>query len=349
MGIVGGLDVHRAQITFDWVDADTGECARGRIAPAHRVEVRRWLEQFQGRDASFALEATTGWRFVVEEIAAAGHAAHLAEPAETAAMRGPKRRAKTDRADAKLMRELLQAGRLPESWIPPCHLLEMRSKVRLYKSLIDQRRGWLQRIHATLFHHGTPPIGDLSTRAGKAALEAAELTETGREVIDAALAMIEAIDAQRKPLLREISWFAHHQAGCKILMGFHGIGPLFATAILCELGDVGRFARSRQVVRHIGIDITVYSSDAKRSPGHLSRQGPEILRWAFYEAAQQASRSTSPSHADYVRLKERLGHGRATLSIARKLAREVYHALRPHAELAIAEPVGDMRPRKVAA
>lgn len=341
MGIVVGLDVHRAQITFDWVDATTGECARGRISPANRAEVRRWLEQFAGRQAAFALEATTGWRYVVEEIQAAGHAAHLAEPADTAAMRGRKRRAKTDRADAKLMRELLGAGRLPESWIPPAHLLEMRARVRLYKALTDQRRGWSQRIHATLFHQGVPVPPDLSTRAGQTALQAAEVSPAGRQALETARRMIEAIDAERKQLVRDITSFARNQFGCAILMSFHGIGPIFAAAILCELGDVSRFARSRQVVRHIGIDVTVHASDDKRAPGHLSRQGPEILRWAFYEAAQQASRSTSPSHHDYLALKERLGHGRATLSVARRLAREVYHALRPHAALAIAPPADD--------
>lgn len=63
MEIVAGLDVHHAQITFDWTDLTTGECARGRIAPANREEVRRWLANFAGRDAHFALEGTTGWRY----------------------------------------------------------------------------------------------------------------------------------------------------------------------------------------------------------------------------------------------------------------------------------------------
>lgn len=65
------------------------------------------------------MEATTGWRFVAEEPAAIGAVAHLAEPAQTSALRGNKKRAKTDRADARHLRELLIAGRLPESWIPP--------------------------------------------------------------------------------------------------------------------------------------------------------------------------------------------------------------------------------------
>lgn len=339
MGIVGGLDVHRSQITFDWMDTETGESARGRISPANRLDVRRWFDRFAGRDAHFALESTTGWRFVVEEMVRAGVVAHLAEPADTAAMRGTKRRAKTDRADAQLMRDLLMAGRLPESWIPPAHLLEMRSIVRLYKTLTDQRRGWCQRIQAILFHNGVPAVANLDTRQGRAALDAAELSSASRNAVDTARRMIAALDAERDVLAKQIQSFARRQAGCQMLMGFHGIGPIFATAILCELGDVSRFARSRQVVRHAGIDITVYSSDAKRSPGHLSRQGPDLLRWALYEAAQQASRRTSPDHKYYTELKQSIGHGRATLSIARLLARRIYHALKPLGPIAVSDPV----------
>jgi hypothetical protein len=68
-------------------------------------------------DADLALEGTTGWRFVVEEIERAGYRAHLADPAETAAKRGRKRRAKTDRAGCDLQLRLLLARELRESWI----------------------------------------------------------------------------------------------------------------------------------------------------------------------------------------------------------------------------------------
>ena len=61
-----------------------------------------------------AVEGCTGWRYVVEEIVAAGFEPHLAEPADTQAARGRKRHAKTDRSDARLLRELLQSGELPK-------------------------------------------------------------------------------------------------------------------------------------------------------------------------------------------------------------------------------------------
>jgi transposase len=86
---------------------------RGRIAPADREQLRRWLRRFEGRTgAAFALEGCTGWRYVVEELHRAGITAHVAEPAD-AARRGPQRRAKTDRSDAQLLCDLLLEGRIP--------------------------------------------------------------------------------------------------------------------------------------------------------------------------------------------------------------------------------------------
>ena len=81
MPIVGGLDIHRKQITFDYLDTETGEVKRGQIAPADRAHLRSWLARFAGRDdVAFALEGCTGWRYVAEELAGAGVAAHVAEP-----------------------------------------------------------------------------------------------------------------------------------------------------------------------------------------------------------------------------------------------------------------------------
>ena len=96
MPIVGGLDIHRRQITFDYLDTVTGQVRRGQIAPADREHLRAWLARFGGReDVAFAVEGCAGWRYVAEELAAAGITAHLAEPADTAARRGRKRHAKT--------------------------------------------------------------------------------------------------------------------------------------------------------------------------------------------------------------------------------------------------------------
>ncbi|HYT86716.1 MAG TPA: IS110 family transposase [Burkholderiales bacterium] len=337
MGIVVALDVHRSQITYKALDRETGELRRGRIAPATRAEVRAWLRQFADSQAEFAVEGTTGWRFVVEEIERAGHRARLADPAETAARRGRKRRAKTDSADCDLQLRLLLAGELPESWIPPAQILELRTLVRLRKTLIDQRTAWQQRMHAQLFHQGVPGGLRLRTQAGREALRRAELSPAGRGLVALGLRMLDAFDRELAPLDRELRAYARRQPGCRALIErLYGVGPVSATAILAELGDCRRFSSSDDAVRHAGLDITVYQSDDKRAPGHLSHEGPEVLRWALYEAAVSAARASSPDRSYYLQVAERLGHNRACLSVARKLCRRAYHILRELGEEALA-------------
>jgi len=328
MSIVGGFDVHRHQLTFDYLDAATGEVRRGQVRPADRLALRAWLKRFAGRDdVAFALEGCTGWRFVAEELTAAGVEVHLAEPADTAAARGRKKRAKTDRADARLLRELLAEGRLPVSWIPPDHVLEIRTLGRLYCALMDQRRAWQQRIHAQLYHQGVPPVPGLLTGHGRAELETAALSAAGRQAIEVALAAIDSLSAQIQPLRAQLIAAAKAQPGCRALNRLYGVGWLCAVIIWAELGDCRRFARSDQAVRYTGLDITVYSSDVKRSPGRLARQGSPELRWALYEAAKCASRRSSPDYGYYASTAARLGGKRPTLSVARKLARRAYHIL----------------------
>jgi transposase len=150
MAIVAGLEVHRAQITFDALDEETGEVVRGRIQATPEA-VQDWAGRFAGEEVDVAVEAGTGWLFVCEALAAAGATPHLAEPVETSALRGKQRRAKSDRGDARWLCTLLAEGRLPEAWIPPAHVREWRTRARLRKTLVDERTSRPQRVQATLF------------------------------------------------------------------------------------------------------------------------------------------------------------------------------------------------------
>ncbi|MDQ6615001.1 MAG: IS110 family transposase [Actinomycetota bacterium] len=335
--MVCGLDLHRGQITFDALEVETGDVWRGRIWQPDRERFRRWLredltERAHGGPVALAVEGCTGWRYVVEEIAAAGLEAHVAEPADTQAARGRKKHAKTDRSDARLLRELLVAGDLPESWIPPAPVLEWRERVRLYKTLSDQRRVWTQRIHAELFQHGVAvPEGRIRSEETRAWLagDAVQLTVAARQRVAVGYRMIDATQTELEPLKQDLQRFGRHQPACRALVEAHfGIGGLVAVAVWSELGDCRRFSRSMQVVRHTGLDVTVDASDRRRAGGHLSRQGPGALRWALFEAGKSASRTTSPDYAYYQAVKQAHDGKLAAIAMARKLARRCYHTLR---------------------
>ena len=256
--LTGGLDVHREQITFDWVDHATGELARGRITPATRERFRSWLQELPSREGAFALEGCTGWRFVVEALQEAGFEAHLSEPADSAALRGRKRRAKNDRVDARHQRELLEQGRIPASWIPPAHIADLRQTVRLRKALAEIRTQWQQRIHAVLFHLGlAKPEGGLLTRSSRAYLQRVDAPSACRQVISVGLRQIDQVQQELANIDAWLRAYARRQPGCRALIAKHyGVSWITGATILAELGDARRFRNRRQ-----------------------ARRGPRSLRW----------------------------------------------------------------------
>jgi transposase len=333
MPIVGGIDIHREQLTFDYVDTGTGEVRTGQIRPADREHLRWWLGRHAaaGPEDMLAFEACTGWRYVAEEITRAGATALLAEPADTAAARGRKKRAKTDKADARLLRVLAERGQVPACWIPPGHVLEARALLETYHDLRAEHTAWVQRIHAVLFHQGAPAVHGFTGPGGRQQLEraaAAHLSPSGRRQVQAALQMIDGLDEQLDDLRHELRAAAKRLKGAVALQELWGVGPLTALALVCWLGGAGRFTSSRQAVRFTGLDITVYSTGGKRTRGHLSRQGPPVLRWLLYEAGKTHGRAGHGSdHGYYAQVKERSDGKRAALSEARKITRRACHVL----------------------
>ena len=222
---------------------------------------------------------------------------------------------------------------------------QWRSRARRRNVLVTERTSWVQRIRATLYHHGI--VGapdDLRTLAGRQFLAARELSPDASERMATALEIIDMLDAQLAGLERGLRALARRQAGCRALMAEYRMGELSALVTLCELGDVRRLHASRQAVRLAGIDIGVHRSDRHAQLGKLTRQGSAPLRWALFEAAQSASHKGSPDYADYHALKARgLSHTRASLTIARKLARRAYHILKRLGPAALEPPAPTSR------
>ena len=128
---------------------------------------------------------------------------------------------------------------------------------------MSARPGWCE-SKQRCFHHGIGGVPDQLLRA------------RGRGFL-----------AELAPLERDIRALARRQAGCRKLMRHYGIGPVTATSIVAELGDVSRLSASRKAVRCAGLDVGVHRSDKHSRQGKLTRQGSPQLRWALYEAAQK--------------------------------------------------------------
>jgi transposase len=313
-----GLDQHRAQITAEWIETQTGEISCARLRPADRQTVREVLEQFAGQDGlEVALEATT---VVVKEVQLLGADVHLAEPTEAAALKGKKRRAKTDWADARHLRALPLIGRIPESWIPPAHILDLRARVRTRHLLSHRRTEWQQRMHLVLFHKGLAHHRNLLSVASRQWLIGLQLSPAAREQLDVALHVIDSIEQRLTPFDRELRQIANRQPGCRRRVDeIFGVGGLTAVTIVAELRDVRRLPTPAMSSDTAGWTSLSTNPTCGAAPGTSRARVPPALRWTLYEAAQRARFLASPDRPHYEQLAARIGGNRACLALARKL------------------------------
>jgi transposase len=327
--LYAAIDIHKRVFQAAVLDPASGELRDTRF-PATREGLHDWAMPLRGRVGCVAIEATCGWRWVWRELSALGFEVRLAEPAQTRALRGRKRKAKTDRLDARWLVLLLAKEMLPGSWIPPEDIQRLRDVTRLRQALRHDRTRWAQRLHATLAHEGWPcSRRQLLSSKGRRWLDGLALDRHVRALVDAHLAMIDVIAEQMSELEHELRRLARADRRLAALQTIYGVGPIVACHVLAEIGDARRFRRADQIVRVAGLDpVVLESADAKRR-GKLSKQGSPHLRWALVQAAQHAARrpANSPDGDHYLTVRDRIGSQRAALSTARRIAKRAYHVL----------------------
>lgn len=326
--VYAALDIHKSVFQAAEFEPESGELGEQRFA-ASREALDQWALPRRGRVGVVAVEATTGWRWVVAVLQGHGFEVRLVDPGEASALQGRRRRPKTDRLDARWLVHLLARELAPLSWLAPEEIQRLRDQTRLRKTLSDEKRRWAQRLHALLVQEGWPcQRGRLLTVTGRRWAAALELHPAARAYADTALAMIAACEQQLQPLERELTRFARGDRRCQTLTQLYGVGPILACHLLAEIGETSRFRRPRQLVRLAGLDPVVDESAERRRRGRLAKAGSPYLRFALVEAAQHARRASSPDHARYLKLRARLGASRAKLPIARLIAHRCFHLLR---------------------
>ena len=235
-------------------------------------------------------------------------------------------RLKNDKADAATLAQLLRAGLLPEAWIAPPEVRQLRAMLRHRAQLVRLRTLLRNRIHAVLAGHGHGRPAGCWSGPGRQWLASLELPAVSREVIDDALALMDALQAPTGRLDQEVRQRAKAGPRVKVLTQLPGAGMFTALVLLAEIGGITRFGPARKLASWAGLTPAVRGSDRTVRHGHISRQGPAWVRWVACEAAQAARR-----HPDFAPACEALARRRgkkiATTAIARKLLTRAYHLL----------------------
>ncbi len=221
---------------------------------------------------------------------------------------------------------MLRADLLPEAWIAPPPVRQLRALLRHRVSLVRLGTQLQNRIHAVAADHGYDRPGSYWTGPGRGWLAEIDLPAVPREIVTDCLAVIDGLAPVIERLDGELHQHAKADPRVKVLRALPGVGEFTALVMLAEIGDISRFPSARKLAAWAGLTPTVRGSDLKVRHGHISRQGSAWLRWVLNQAAQTARRSPEFS-ATYAAIARRRGKNIATIAIARKLLTRACHLL----------------------
>jgi transposase len=286
-----------------------------------------------GTPAAFEAAFGTGW--LVELLEDYGFAPHMVHASRCKAIASA--RLKNDKVDAAILAQLLRADLLPEAWIAPLPVRQLRALLRHRVALVRLRTLLRNRIHAVLAEHGYDRPGGYWSGPGRAWLAALELPAVSRELVSDDRGLIDALQERIDRLDWEIRQRARSDPRVKVLTQLPGVGPFTALVILAEVGDVSRFASARKLASWAGLTPTVRGSDRVAHYGHISKEGSVWLRWVLCEAAQTAKRHPQFA-ASFQAIANRRGKKIATTAVARKLLTRAWHLLTDAERAAASQP-----------
>src|SRR5215207_1104620 len=284
-----GIDLHRRRSVIVRM---TGQ---GEVLETVRVDndpVALSLELAKaGPDPEVVLEATYGWYWAVDLLQACGARVHLAHPLGVK-MFGYQR-VKTDARDSTNLAELLRMDRLPEAWLAPPEIRELRELVRYRAKLVALRSGLKAQVHAVLAKEGVRvPTSDLFGVGGTRLLDQLQLGRAYGLRVASLRSLIGAYDQETTMLGREITSALAGDVGYLAIQAIPGVGPVRAAVFVAEIGDIHRFASAPQLCSWAGLTPRHRESDTTVRRGPITKQGPRLVRWAAVEAVQRLPRGS---------------------------------------------------------
>ena len=276
------------------------------------------------------IEATWGWYWAADVVDEVGVEMHLAHPL---AIKGyENRRVKTDWLDAELLAGLIRMGRLPEAWIAPPKIRELRELVRYRRKLAQLQSGLKAQVHQTLGKEGAiPETKSIWWSGGQRWLDELEMAdaytnrvESLRDLLGLYHREIATLDGL---IHRTIMANEELRDGYEAIQAIGGIGRVLAAVFVAEIGDAHRFPNPRTVASWAGLTPRHKESDVKIRRGRMTKQGPVLVRWAAVEAVTN-SHCEARLRATKRRVGERRGIKIGKIAAARELLTLVFYGLR---------------------
>ena len=314
-----GIDLHRRRSVIVRMD-DAGEVLEVSRIDNDPIALAMAVAE-AGPDPEVALEACYGWYWAADLLQAEGARVHLVHPL---GLHWDSRRVKNDLKDATELAHRLRRNDLPEAWIAPAEVRELREVVRYRAKLTALRTSAKAQIHAVMAKLGIlPAFPDMFTMQGQKALDEMDFPGPYGLRVESLRDLIEIYDRELALVERQLHEQLKGHRGYRAIQTIYGVGPITAAIFVAEIGDVTRFPTSRHLCSWAGMTPKLRESDTHSYKGRITKQGSTIVRWAALESVVRYHGGAAIAPA-YRRIAERRGNHIARVAAARKLLTLVY-------------------------
>jgi len=322
-----GIDIHKYYVMIGGQNRHQEWTLRPRQVQMARF--RSWAEKNLKPEDEVVVEATSNVWDIYDIVAPLVRKTVVANAYKVRQI--AEARVKTDKEDIRRLITLLIADIVPEVWVPPQHVRELRSLISFRWRLTKQITMSKNRLHSVVQRFNLhPPEGGLLTDKNKSWWDRQEFSDLTGFQVERDLEIVEHLEGQKEAIdqkLAELSNTEPWASEVVYLMQIPGFGLIFTMVILSAIGDISRFARPRELVGYAGLGAGVHASGEKYQEKSITKAGRKELRWALVEAAWVAVRSDPYWKAQFIRLKKRMHVNKAIVAIARRLLVSIWHIL----------------------
>src|SRR6266567_5232003 len=321
--IIIGVDYHPSFQTIAFLMEETGEYVEQELNHSDGEAERFYRELKQrGVQVRVGMEATGHARWFERLLAELGFELWVGDPAEIRATRVRKK--KNDREDARLMRKLLLENRFPRIWVPSPENRDVRQLLLHRHRLVGMRTRVMNQLQAIAMNEGLRGKKGLWSKKGRARLESLSLAPWASRRRQELLDLLDRLSPMIDELSKAIEQEAERRPEVQLLMTHPGVGPITALAFVLIIGTPERFHCGRQIASYLGLIPCEESSADHRRLGHITKQGNALMRFLLGEAAQVVTRSEPEWRQHYFHLSLRRGRAIAKVTLARKLAVQLF-------------------------
>ena len=251
MGSYVGIDLHRQRSVIVVLDDDGNRVSWSRFDNS-AVNLAREITAAGGPEAEVAMEACWGWYWAADVIGECGARLHLAHPLGIAGYAN--RRVKNDIRDATLLADLLRMGRLPEAWVAPPEVRELREEVRYRHKLTRLQTGLKCQVHQVLGKEGViPETKGIWWSGGQRWLDELQLGDAYLNRIESLRELIELNHREIVQADTRIHMRLKGHPGYEAVQQIAGVGRVLGAVFVAEIGDVHRFPDARHLCSWAGL------------------------------------------------------------------------------------------------